>query len=187
MSDTDSEAKLPAQSASGANLGTVVTLRQSDPRVRPSEKAIAFAKEHPVLLVAGGVAAGLLVTALLPRRWTKGAVTRSVELAEAAGGAAMLFSRSAARRAQALGHDAGHEAVRAAHRAEKVSEAAVERLEKFGLAALSAASTLSRRTADRAEEFSESAQRRFKHDADELPRSDKIKTWIQDRASRIRR
>lgn len=102
--------KIPETSASGANTGQVVALNAAKAEPRPSEKVVAFVKSHPVLVVAGGVAAGVLVSALLPRRLTRGVLSRGLSkgahLAEAAGAATALFGKEAAEKVHDLSHGA---------------------------------------------------------------------------------
>jgi hypothetical protein len=153
--------KIPETSASGANTGQVVALNAAKAEPRPSEKVVAFVKSHPVLVVAGGVAAGVLVSALLPRRLTRGFLSRGLSkgahLAEAAGAATALFGKDAAEKVHDLGLGARKQASTIADRAEKSGELAAERLEKYGMAALAAASALGRASAKRASEVSEIA------------------------------
>ncbi|MGC3980822.1 MAG: hypothetical protein QM808_06150 [Steroidobacteraceae bacterium] len=188
---SEAEPKTPAQSATDANLGAVVPIRAKPAQdERPSRKIIAFAKEHPVLVVAGGLAAGALVSALLPKRLTRGvagkALNRSIALAEAAGGAAALFGRNASDKAHDLGIGAKREAGHLADRAEKVGGAAAERLRHLGLAALAAAGALGKATAEKAGTTAEKASK-FGHEAAEFASetSHRFARRIQDFAQRI--
>lgn len=61
---------------------------------RPTEKLVRFARANPALLVAGGIAAGAIVAALVPKRGAGKLARRAAALAEAAGAAGL-----------ALGHD----------------------------------------------------------------------------------
>ena len=188
---SEAEPKTPAQSATDANLGAVVPIRAKPAEdERSSRKIVAFAKEHPVLVVAGGIAAGALVSALLPKRLTRGvagkALNRSVALAEAAGGAAALLGRNTSDKAHDLGIGAKREASHLADRAEKVGGAAAERLERFGLAALAAAGALGKATAEKAGTTAEKASK-LGHDAAESASetSHRFARRIQDFAQRI--
>ncbi|WP_395333426.1 hypothetical protein WBP06_07595 [Novosphingobium sp. BL-8H] len=187
---SDAETKKPAQSATDANLGAVVPIRPAAEANSPSRKVIAFVKEHPVLVIAGGIAAGAVVSALLPRRITRKAASRTVELAEAASSAALLFGRNASSKAHDLGIGAKREAGHFADRAEKASGNAAERLERYGMAALAAAGALGRATADRAEKVSDAAAKKagkITHDAAEVAgeKSFRFAQRMQDFAQRI--
>jgi hypothetical protein len=165
---------LPATSASDSNPGKVVALKTPVTEQRPSEKVVAFVKAHPVLVVAGGLAAGVVVSALLPRRMTRGVLSRGAHLAEAASAATALFGKEAAEKAHELGTSARRNASKVADRAEKSGELAAERLEKYGMAALAAASALGRASAQRAGEASEVAARQARkigHSASETASS----------------
>lgn len=124
---------------------------------RPSDKVIAFVKRHPVVVVAGGLALGAAVSALLPRRTTRRWLSRAVGMAEAAGATGLLFGREAGEKAHDLGSTAGRKASLFASRAEKAGDVAAARIEKYGLAALAAAGSLGRTTARKAGELGESA------------------------------
>ncbi|WP_395394777.1 hypothetical protein WBP07_05615 [Novosphingobium sp. BL-8A] len=187
---SDAETKKPAQSATDANLGAVVPIRPASETDSPSRKVIAFVKKHPVLVVAGGLAAGAVVSALLPRRVTRNAMSRTMEFAEAAGGAAMLLGRNASNKAHDLGIGAKREAGHIADRAEKAGGLAAERLERYGLAALAAAGALGRATADKAEKVSSVAATKagkLGHDAAETAseKTHRFAQRMQDFAQRI--
>ncbi|TCU61503.1 hypothetical protein EDF58_101825 [Novosphingobium sp. PhB57] len=165
---------LPATSASDSNPGKVVALKAAKAEQRPSEKVVAFVKSHPVLVVAGGLAAGALVSALLPRRMTRGVLSRGAHLAEAAGAATALLGKEAAEKAHDLSASARKKAGLVADSAEKNGELAAERLEKYGMAALAAASALGRASAKRASEAGEVAARqahKISHSASETATS----------------
>ena len=135
----------------------VMTLPAKAEDSRPSTKVVAFVKRHPLLIVAGGLAVGAAVSALLPRRTTRRWFGRAVDIAQAAGASTVLFGREAGDKAQDFGHDAGKRAKLLSRRAEKASETAIDSLEKYGLAALAAASSLGRATAHKAGKFGEAA------------------------------
>lgn len=140
--------------AKGTN---VVPLPAVAAEQRPSEKIMAFVKRHPVLTVAGAVAAGVAVSALLPRRSGSRLLGKAINLAEMAGTASMMFGREAGEKAQSLGKDARKQASELGHRAEKAGQITGHQLEKYGLAALAAAGALGRATAARAEKVSDAA------------------------------
>lgn len=122
-----------------------------------SEKIVGFVKKHPVLTVAGGLAAGVAVSALLPRKAGRRLVGRAVSLAEAAGAASMMLGRGTSEKAHDLGLSAKRKASEMTSQVEDASEATAARLEKFGLAAIAAASALGRATAKRAELIGDAA------------------------------
>lgn len=189
MSDAEPKTPAPVNSAMGANPGAVVPIRPTSEE-SPSRKVVAFVKRHPVLVVAGGIAAGALVSALLPRRVTRKAMTRTLELAEAAGGAAAIFGRNVSDKAHDFGIGAKREASHFADRAEKAGGAAAERLERYGLAALAAAGALGRATAERAEKVSDAAIKtadRLRHDMDAAAedKSHRFAKRMHDFAQRI--
>jgi hypothetical protein len=134
-----------------------VTRLPAKAATRPSDKVIAFVKRHPVVVVAGGLAVGAAVSALLPRRTTRRWFSRAVDLAEATGATALLFGREAGEKAQSLGAGAGKKASLFATRVEKAGDVAAEKLEKYGMAAIAAASSLGRTTARKAGELGETA------------------------------
>lgn len=149
---TDTDPHMPATSATSANTGNIVTLPSRAEAERPSDKVIAFVKRHPVLTVAGGVAAGALVTALLPRRVTRKAATRALGVAEMAGTSTLMFGKRAKHKA----HDLGDDVFETVHiiadkfsgKTEKASDAALGRLQKFGTLALAAVAS-ARRSAEK--------------------------------------
>jgi len=156
-------------------LTNVVPLPKRPEPTTTSEKALAFVKEHPVITVAGGVAAGLLINALIPRRANRRLTKRALRIAEAGAAAALTFGQDtldkaedggliARKKAKVFARQAEKLGGRAAARAEKLSAVAVgqaERLggkavaqaERMGVAALSAASTFGRVAANKAEKL----------------------------------
>lgn len=135
---TDTNPQIPETSATSANTGNIVALPAKAGEQRPSDKVIGFVKRHPVLTVAGGIAAGALVTALLPRRMTRGVASKAVGLAEVAGTSTMLFGKRMGNKAHDLGEDMLDSAHSFGDKAEKASDAALSRLQKIGTAALAA-------------------------------------------------
>lgn len=143
----------------------VVTLPAKAVEQRPSEKVIAFVKRHPVITVAGGVAVGIAVSALLPRRATRlvprrasrKLLEKAVDLAEVASAAGLVLGKQAGEKAHDVGVGARKQAYVFADKAEKASGIAVLNLEKYGLAAVAAASALGRATAKRASKLGDVA------------------------------
>lgn len=154
MSKADPSTATTPVASKSAN---VVTLPAKAAEQRPSEKVIAFVKRHPVLTAAGGIAVGVAVSALLPRRFSRKLASRAVDLAEVAGSAGLVLGRKAGDKAHDLGIDARKQASKLAGRADKASELAILNLEKYGLAAVGAASALGRATARRASRLGDAA------------------------------
>lgn len=127
---------------------------------RPSDRAIAFVKEHPMLVVAGGLAIGLAVSALLPRGFGRKAAGRAMRLAEAGMGTAALLGKQAADKAEDVGSDARKRASVLATQAEKLSDKALVKAEKLGIAALGTAGTLGQKAATKAEKYGHVAAER---------------------------
>lgn len=146
--DTRKATAAKAKSAKSATDGNITVLPSRVPaQARPSDKVIAFVKRHPVVVVAGGIAVGAAVSALLPRGATRKWFGRAVDLAEAAGASSLLFGREAEGKVEELSSEAYKKASRLARKAEKTGGAAAESLERYGLAALTAASTIGKATA----------------------------------------
>lgn len=155
---TDKDSTTPETTTNvSEDSNNVVPLAATAAKPRPSEKIIAFVKEHPVLTVAGGIAAGIVVSALLPRKASRKLVGKAVNFAEAAGAATAMFGRETGEKAHALGQDARHKADELASRAARTGDAAAARVEKYGLAAMAAAGALARAATRRAEKLGDTA------------------------------
>jgi len=145
----------PATSAIDANAtpaGEVVTLPGAQPEPSPAGKAVAFAKKHPVITVAGGLAIGIAVSALLPRKATRKFAGKALKLAEATGATSMLLGGELAGKAEKVGVSAKKQAGMAAVKAEKAGLAAYKQVSTLALAGLAAASAISKATASKASE-----------------------------------
>lgn len=160
-------------------LTNVVALSKRPAPTSPSEKAMVFVKEHPVLTIAGGLAAGLLISALIPRRANRSLSKRALRIAEAGAAAALSFGQDAADKAEDGGVFAkkkvslfAHQVERfgehasaraekygsiAAERAERLSASAVTKAERLGVAALGTASALGHIAAERADKLGHAA------------------------------
>jgi hypothetical protein len=156
-------------------MTNVVPLPHRAEPTTPTEKAVQFVKEHPVLTVAGGLAAGLLISALIPRRANRGLSKRALRIAEAGAAAALSFGQDtldkaedggvfARKKAKILAHQAEKFGDRAsaraekfgaiaADRAERLGAAAVTKAERLGVAALGTASALGHKAADQADKL----------------------------------
>lgn len=126
----------------------------------PARAVTDFVKEHPVLTVAGGVAVGVLVSALLPKGAARRAAGRAVTLAELAGAATAAFGRDAWDKAEDVGGELRERTAAlgsaAAERAGRVREAAADRIAPAG----DAASELVHRIADAASDFAARVRRK---------------------------
>lgn len=91
---------------------------------RPSSKVAGFVRDHPALVVGGGLVAGALAAALLP----KGNRKRMSGLAQAATTAGIAYGRAAWERASETGHELRERgedlAGRAGEHASRLGEAA---------------------------------------------------------------
>ena len=153
MSNTDPAGE-GAEALPGSN---VVALAPRPTEQRPSEKVAAFVRKHPALTVAGGIALGVAVSALLPRRVRRRIVNKATGLAETAATASVALGRQMGSHAHDLGVDTRRQAARFAEAAEKAGDVAVHNLEKYGLAAAATAGTLGRAPAKRASRFGDAA------------------------------
>jgi hypothetical protein len=157
----------------------VVALPTRPEPASASEKALGFVKEHPVLTIAGGVVAGLLISSLIPRRASRRLRSRATRLVEAGATAALSLGQntldkaedggSVARKkakmlvgqAEKLGSHASARAEKigaiAARRAEKLSTKAVVNAGRLGVAALGTASAWGHVAADRADKLGHAA------------------------------
>lgn len=154
MTKSEQSTSVPSADLRGTN---VVVLPGKPSQERPSEKVIAFVKRHPVLTVAGGVAIGVAVSALIPRRKSRGFLNKAVHLVETAGAATAVLGKRVGERAHDVGTDARKQVSIFTRQAEKAGDAAIHNLEKYGLAALASAGTLGKATAKRTSRFADMA------------------------------
>jgi ElaB/YqjD/DUF883 family membrane-anchored ribosome-binding protein len=152
---TETSQTPPATSTAPAT--NVVALPAKTPEQRPSDKAIAWVKKHPVLTIAGGIAVGAAVGALLPRRAGQRMANRAFELAEMAAATSMMFGREAADKAEEIGEGAKRKAGSLAHTAERLGDRAAHRVERAGSAALGTAGALAYSARNRAERLGDAA------------------------------
>lgn len=119
-------------------------------------KVVSFVKAHPVAVIAGGIAAGVVVSALLPRRSSRKVLGKALKLAELAGAASMLVGEGAGA-AKVLGAGARKGAGTLAGKAGKASGSLGSTLGKAGIAAIGAAASLGKATASKAGDVGHSA------------------------------
>jgi hypothetical protein len=108
----------------------VVTLpdRNSD---ETSNAVVDFVRDHPGVVVAGGLALGLLAGALLaPRGSGRKIARRALSLAEAAGTASLALSRQAMDRAEDAGEGLRRQGEVIAAKAGKIAEPAEEAVDQ---------------------------------------------------------
>ena len=127
---------------------------------KPSDKALAFVKEHPFITVAGGIAAGLLVSALIPKRANRGLTKRALRLAETGAAAALSFSQSTLGKAEDGGIYAQKKAKVLAHQAEKFASVAAKKAGTIGENAASKAERLSSIALEKAGAWGQAASER---------------------------
>lgn len=149
----------PVPSADGEAIPAtnVVALPNRPEPATPSEKALSFVREHPVLTIAGGVAVGLVISALIPRSFSRKIAKRAYGLAEAGASAALALGHDAVDAAEDGGKIARKKAALLAEHAERLSEKAASKAERLGVAALGTASALGHAAAERAERLGHTA------------------------------
>ncbi len=155
MSETDHNA--PKTSAMDGNPGNIIALPTKAAPERPSVKVIAFVKKHPGVMVAGGIAAGVAVAALLPRKYTRGVTSKAMGLAQAAGSASFMFGRRAGMKVKELGHTTADSAHLLEDQAVDASKIVAARVERIGVGALALAAAIGRATGKQAARIGEAA------------------------------
>ncbi len=142
------------------NEAPVVETR-SDKREERQTAVTEFVRDHPLLVIAGGVTAGLVIGALLPRRTGKAIVRRTSALSELAAAAALSFGKDAADRAG----DASDTIRKGSHvladRAEDWTAIALKGASVFAQSAADNIGKLSAAAADKAEDLGDSAADQF--------------------------
>lgn len=119
MSKTDLETTPQANGAEG------VATPPSQGAVRATGD---FVRDHPLLVVAGGIAIGAVVAALLPRGTGRRVARRAVQLAEVAGTASALLGSRAKDAASAAGEGLREQGGVLAEKLERLGETASDRL-----------------------------------------------------------
>jgi len=141
-----------------AQADNVVELpRQEKPDT--AAQVSAFVREHPLLVVAGGIALGAVAAALLPRGTGRKLVRRAANLAELAGTASAILGTQLREKAGEAGAGMREQGAAMAERLErlgtdatarvgKLSEAAGTRIEKLIDPVESAASKVAKKAAE---------------------------------------
>jgi hypothetical protein len=130
--------------------GTVIDMPTRAHKAQPAKATADFVREHPALVIAGGIAAGVLIAALLPRRRARSAGKRAGMLGDAVGAAAVTLGKQLIERADRATGELRRASSRTADQAEDLGGLAVKRIgallsgwldsaEHFGLAAASQA------------------------------------------------
>jgi hypothetical protein len=116
------------------------TAEIAEPRAQAGKDSIGpalqFVREHPVMILAGGLAIGALAAALIPRGNRSKVTSRAAALAELATSAALSIGRDAWDRAETAGEGLRRSGQGAARRLESASDAVLDRAGRIGGAAL---------------------------------------------------
>jgi len=146
---TDIDTITPADAAEAKDSAAQLPARdQSDPVAR----AGSFVREHPVLVIAGGLAIGALAAALLPKGNRSRVLRGAVTLAAAASAAGVLLGKQARDKAEAAGQGIRERGGVAARGLERLGEVASDRIHVALETAGNAGSRAGRRIADTAGE-----------------------------------
>lgn len=95
----------------------------------------SFVRDHPLLVVAGGIALGAIAASFLPRGTGRRLVRRAASLAELAGTASALLGSQMLDKAQAAGAGMREQGGAMADRLERLGEDASSRIGQLGEAA----------------------------------------------------
>lgn len=140
--------------------GNVVSISPSgDEKPDPLATASQFIKDHPLLVIAGGIAVGAVAAALLPKGTGRKMVRRAATLAEAASAASLLLGKTAWARAEDAGHDLREYGSAAGDRIERLGGAAANRVQEFLAPAGSVAARTGQRIAEKATELTQRVKR----------------------------
>ncbi len=154
------------EAAEGTTLDNVVEL----PRPTVAERrdtAVAFIKDHPGLALAGGLAVGVLVASLLPRRPRTKLGKRGAKLGDAVTATAALLARRAVDRAETTGEDLRRGSRYAAKRSEDLGEQAAHSIGVFLSSLLDRAGHLTEDAADGAGKLGKRAAKRLAKASDQ--------------------
>lgn len=101
----------------------------------PAAAVVQFVKDHPVVAVAGAVAIGAVVSALLPRRAGRKLAGRAAQIIEIASVAGLALGRDAVERAESAGSSLRRQGESLADRAGTLGSSAADRVGRIGGAA----------------------------------------------------
>jgi len=106
-------------------------------REESAKAVVDFVRDHPLLVIAGGIAVGAVAAAFIPRGTTRRLARRAASLAEVAGTASVLLGSKVRDRAEAAGTELREQGSVMADRLERLGENASDRIGKIGGAASS--------------------------------------------------
>jgi hypothetical protein len=134
------KSKVAAGQARNRDLGrTTIVDRAGEAAIEAKDKFVAFAKEHPIATVAGGVALGVLVSGLFKRSPTRRLGGKAAKRAGAIAALGAEFALAYAQQAMTVANEASREG---AHRIGELSESVGGTARSTGRAALDRASDL---------------------------------------------
>lgn len=137
--------KVAAGQARHRDMGrTTIVDRAGEAAIEAKDKFVAFAKEHPVATVAGGLALGILVSGLFKRSPTRRIGNAAARRAGSIAALGAEFALAYAQQAMSAASEAGREGA--------------NRLGELGETVGDTARNTGRAAADRAGEWSESAR-----------------------------
>lgn len=119
-----------------------------------SAKAVTdFVRDHPLLVVAGGVALGAIAARFLPRGTGRRIAKNAISLAELAGTAGAILGSRVRDTAEAAGEGLREQGGAVADRLGKFGEAASEQLGRFGGSASAQVESVAAKVAEKASEL----------------------------------
>ena len=137
--------KIAAGEARHRDLGrTTIVDRAGEAAIEAKDRFVAFAKEHPVATVAGGLAIGILISGLFKRSPTRRLGSAAAKRAGAIAALGAEFALAYAQQAMTAANEAGREG---AHKLGELGETVGGSARSTGRAAL-----------DRAGDFTEAAR-----------------------------
>jgi hypothetical protein len=125
---------------------TNVVSLPAPPKDRPHRKVARFVHEHPVMTIAGGLAAGALAAAFIPKRNRAYIAKRTSAWADAVSAATVALAQQALEKAEAASSQVRNQADALAGRAGDIGQAARDSVERIGGAAADKAQRLLGRT-----------------------------------------
>jgi hypothetical protein len=112
-----------------------------------------FVRDHPVAVVVGGIALGLIAASLLPKGSGRRMARRAADMADTLAAAGLLYSQQAWERAESAGHDLRDAGYSAAGRAQEFGESAADRMHDFISPAAHRAASAGHRVVAKAQEI----------------------------------
>jgi|SRR5690606_17526312 len=132
--------KVAAAQARNEDRGrTTIVDRAGERAVEAKDKFVAFAKEHPIATVAGGVAMGVLISGLFKRSPTRKAANKAASKAAGLAALGAEFALAYAQQAMTAANEAGRAG---AHKLEEIGESVGDAARSTGRAAANRASDL---------------------------------------------